>query len=43
MSGAGGPLVGLQGPDAASEVWWSGAGGPTVGLQGPDAASEVRS
>jgi hypothetical protein len=43
MSGAGGPLVGLQGPAAASEVRWSGAGGPLVGLQGPAAASEVRS
>jgi hypothetical protein len=43
MSGAGGPVVGLQGPEAVSEVCWSGAGGPVVGLQGPEAASEVRS
>ena len=42
MSGAGGPVVGLQGPEAASERGLSGAGGPVVGLQGPEAASEDR-
>jgi len=42
MSGAGGPVVGLQGPEAASEIGLSGAGGPVVGLQGPEAASEDR-
>ena len=40
MSGAGGPVLGLQGPQAASEVGLSGAGGPVVGLQGPEAVSE---
>jgi len=34
--------VGLQGPEAASEIGLSGAGGPVVGLQGPEAASEDR-
>ena len=42
MSGAGGPVVGLQGPEAASEIGLSGAGGPVVGLQGPETASEDR-
>jgi hypothetical protein len=40
MSGAGGPAMGLPGPQAASEDRQSGAGGPVMGLQGPQAASE---
>jgi len=40
MSGAGDPVVGLQGSEAASEVGLSGAGDPVVGLQGSEAASE---
>ena len=42
MSGAGGPVVGLEGPEAVSEIGLSGAGGPVVGLEGPEAASEGR-
>ena len=33
-------MVGLSGPQAASEIGLSGAGGPVVGLSGPQAASE---
>ena len=40
MSGVGGPVVGLEGPEAASEIVLSGAGGPVAGLVGPEAASE---
>jgi len=42
MSGGGGPVEGLEGPEAASEVGLSGGGGPVVGLQGPQAASGHR-
>jgi len=34
--------VGLEGPEAVSEIGLSGAGGPVVGLEGPEAASEGR-
>ena len=34
-------MVGLEGPEAASESGLSGAGGPVVGLEGPEAASEI--
>ncbi len=34
-------VVGLQGPETASEVGLSGGGGPVVGLQGPEAVSET--
>jgi len=40
MSGAGGPVWGVEGPEAASEIVLSGAGGPVWGVEGPEAASE---
>ena len=41
MSGVGGPVVGLEGPETVSEVQVSGVGGPVVGLEGPETVSEV--
>jgi hemoglobin len=43
LSGGGGPVVGLQGPQPASEIGPSGGGDPVVGLQGPQPASESTS
>ena len=40
MSGAGDPVMKLQGSEAASEKHMSGAGDPLMRLQGSEAASE---
>jgi len=40
MSGAGGPVLAVEGPEAASELVVSGAGGPVLAVEGPEAASE---
>ena len=42
MSGGAGPVMGLQGPEPASEEAMSGGAGPVMGLQGPEPTSEVR-
>jgi hemoglobin len=39
-SGGGGPVMGSQGPQPASETGRSGGGGPVMGSQGPQPASE---
>jgi hypothetical protein len=42
MSGGGGPVVGLEGPEPVSEIGRCGGGGPVVGLEGPEPVSEVQ-
>jgi len=42
MSGAGGPVWAVEGPEAVSETDQSGAGGPVWAVEGPEAVSEVK-